>query len=621
MRNQIEAAKRLGLYAETINSTNQDRWDEVERGVQRGEIDALLISPERLSNERFVTNIQARIAERIGLLVVDEAHCISDWGHDFRPDYKRIVSIMQRMPRNMPILGTTATANDRVVKDVRDQLGNIRIQRGSLMRKSLALQTIRMQKQAERLAWLATYINDVPHSGIVYTLTKRDAEQVADWLTMRGIIAKAYYAGVRDEDFEITNEYREHLEDLLLSNKIKVLVATTALGMGYDKPDLGFVVHYQAPGSIVAYYQQVGRAGRGIDRAFGILMTGTEDAQIHEFFRRSAFPKEAWVQKLLDVVADSDGLRLREIERRVNLRMKQIQQVLKYLFNLNPAPVIRKAGQWYRTPVSFRMDHERIERLASQRKREWDEVQEYVDEQGCLMQFLASVLDDPDSEPCGRCVSCLGASIVGTQVSPSLVQSAEQFLRRCDLPLVCKKQVDSNAFPTYGFRGNLPMNLRAEEGRILSRWGDAGWGSMVERFKHEGACRDELVNAVADMIRKRWRPSPPPRWVTCVPSLNNPRLVPDYAAQLARRLGLAFCPVVVKLKHNDQQKMQQNRYRQCKNLDGVFGIRGRIPAGPVLLVDDIVDSGWTLTIIAALLLQEGSGPVYPLALATTEPST
>jgi ATP-dependent DNA helicase RecQ len=274
MRNQIEAADRLGIQALAINWANRNDWPELQRAIRDDEADALLVSPERLANDEFVQKVLLPVAARIGLLVVDEAHCISDWGHDFRPDYRRLVNILRRMPPNMPILGTTATANNRVIGDVRAQLGDMGVMRGSLMREALALQTLRMPDQSARLAWLAEHLPALPGTGIIYTLTKRDANQVAGWLNQQGITARAYFSGVTDKGFADSNAYRQHLEDLLLGSEIKALVATTALGMGYDKPDLGFVVHYQAPGSIVAYYQQVGRAGRAIDQAFGILLSG-----------------------------------------------------------------------------------------------------------------------------------------------------------------------------------------------------------------------------------------------------------------------------------------------------------------------------------------------------------
>ncbi len=617
MRNQMVAAERLGIRALSINSTNAKEWPALTRAILAGDADALLISPERLANDGFVQTVLMPVAGRIGLLVVDEAHCISDWGHDFRPDYRRLVNVLRRMPPNMPILGTTATANDRVVADVRAQLGEVALQRGPLMRETLALQTLRLPDQAARLAWLAEHVPELPGTGIIYTLTKRDADQVAEWLQQNGIEARAYYSDVTATGFADANLYRQHLEDLLLNNKIKVLVATTALGMGYDKPDLGFVVHFQAPGSIVAYYQQVGRAGRAIDRAVGVLLAGREDANILEYFRSNAFPDEAHVTAILEALAASDGLTVREIEATVNLRMGQIEKALKFLSVDNPAPVLQQGSTWRRTPVEYRMDHERIQRLTRQRAQEWEEVQGYIDTPDCLMVYLARALDDPHVRPCGKCARCLGAPIVAESFAHRLAVEAARYLQHSELPLECKKQAAPGAFPRYGFKTNLPAELRAETGRILSRWGDAGWGLWVAEDKRAGHFRDELVEAVAEMLTARWRPDPFPAWIACIPSQRYPALVANFSQRLARRLGLPFMPALRKLRANGPQKMQQNRYHQCHNLDGVFKVDEDIPKGPVLLVDDLVDSAWTLTVAAALLRKAGSGPVWPLALAAT----
>ncbi len=616
MRNQIDAADRLGIRARSINSTNTDDWPQLIQEVKSGQCDALLISPERLANDAFVEEVLLPIGDRLGLLVVDEAHCISDWGHDFRPDYKRLVNILRLMPPTMPVLGTTATANNRVIDDIVAQLGDIEVQRGPLRRETLELQTLRLPDQAARLAWLADTIERLPGTGIVYTLTKRDADQVAEWLNQRGIVSRAYYSDALDDGFENSNAYRQHLEGLLLGNKIKALVATTALGMGYDKPDLGFVIHYQAPSSIVAYYQQVGRAGRDIERAVGVLLSGWEDDQIHEFFRTSAFPDEEHVYAILEELEASDGLSVMELQRQVNLTKGQIERVLKYLSVDNPAPVLKDGPKWRRTPVAFRIDQERIQRLTTQRLREWEEIQDYIDTDGCLMAHLAGALSDPATEPCGKCAGCLAAPIVPVEVNHGVVTEAARYLKRAEIPLELKKQVAPGAFTEYGFRGNLPMNLRGEPGRILSRWDDAGWGRVVAEDKQGNHFRDALVEAAAEMILERWGPEPRPEWVSCVPSHNHPELVPDFARRLAERLGLPFIAAVRKVRDNEAQGLQRNRFHQCRNLDGVFEIIPGAPATPVLLVDDTLDSGWTMTVIAVLLRQAGCGPVFPMALAT-----
>lgn len=617
MRNQIESAQRLGIVAETMNSTNTEDWQAVTQRILNNQIDCLLISPERLANDNFIERVLQPIADHIALMVIDEAHCISDWGHDFRPDYRRIVNILRNLPANTPVLGTTATANNRVVEDIQTQLGDIQIHRGPLIRESLALQTMVLPDQASRLAWLAQVIPTLPGTGIVYTLTVRDAEQVAQWLSANGIDAKAYHGSVTAEGFASSNLYRQHLEELLLCNQLKVLVATSALGMGYDKPDLSFVIHYQAPGSIVGYYQQVGRAGRGIDHAVGVLMSGVEDQDIHEFFRDAAFPSEAQVNEILQALENSDGLSLRSIEEQTNLRHGQIEKVLKLLSVENPAPVIKMGSHWRRTAEHYQMDHERIAHLTGQRVQEWQEVQNYLVETSCKMTYLRRALDDLDPTPCAKCASCIDQPVINQSIDPALAHRAGTFLKHAEMLIAPKAQVAANAFVEYGFRGNLPHNLRAQEGRVLSRWGDAGWGRTVADNKHAGRFSDDLVEAMAEMIQQRWSPEPAPQWVCCVPSRHHPELVPDFAQRLAARLGLPFVNAVSKVKDNQPQKGQQNRFHQCQNLDGVFEITQYYADMPVLLVDDIVDSGWTLTVIAALLQQAGSGAVYPVALASS----
>ena len=616
MRNQIASARRLGLVAETINSTNCEDWQSITQRINDNQIDCLLISPERLANDEFIDTVLQPAADRIGLIVIDEAHCISDWGHDFRPDYRRIVNILRQLPANTPVLGTTATANNRVVNDIQNQLGNIEIQRGSLSRESLALQNMILPDQASRLAWLVQTIPQLIGTGIVYTLTTHDAEQVANWLAINGINAKAYHGSIEMKGFSSDN-YRQHLENLLLTNQLKVLVATTALGMGYDKPDLSFVIHYQAPGSIVAYYQQVGRAGRGINHAIGVLMSGMEDQAIHAFFRDSAFPSESQVNEILNLLNQADGLTIRDIEQQTNLRYGQIEKVLKLLSVENPAPIIKLKTLWHRTPVVFAIDQQRIAHLTQQREQEWLEVQQYLHYQGCLMNYLRGALDDTTINNCGKCASCLGQSIIDVYLDPLLIHHAASFLKQAEMPITAKKQLPANAFVNYNFHGNLPASLQAKQGRVLCRWGDAGWGKLVADNKHTRHFCDELVDAVVEMITKRWQPTPSPDWVCCVPSINHPQLVTDFAQRLANKLKIPFINAVIKTKANQPQKGQQNRFHQCRNLDGAFSIHQPIPNGAVLLVDDIVDSGWTLTVIAALLQQAGSGVVFPVALAST----
>ncbi len=617
MRNQLEAAKPIGITAETINSANTSEWKDVIWKIRSDSVDALLISPERLANENFIEEVIIPLSDKIGLFVVDEAHCISDWGHDFRPDYRRIISVLKNVPANMPVLATTATANDRVVKDIESQLKGLEIKRGNLSRKSLFLQNIVLPDQAQRLAWLVEHLPKIPGTGIIYTLTKRDAETVAGWLKLNNISAEAYYSDVDHDDFNDVNAYRVVLEEKLLKNEIKVLVATSALGMGYDKPDLGFVIHYQAPGNVVSYYQQVGRAGRAINKAYGILLTGKEDAEIHEFFRRNAFPSEEDIHKILDLLNQSDGLTVREIEEKLNYSFGSIERVLKILSVENPAPVVKDKSRYYRTAIPFKVDKERISFLTNRRISEWEEMNIYINHKECLMSFLKKSLDDPDTSNCNNCQNCKGEIKLPVLINQNFVITATRFIKQSEMPLELKIQVAKDSFPTYGITGNIPLTLRGETGRILARWGDAGWGYKVRECKTNNYFSDDLVDALAEMILERWKPDPMPEWVTCVPSLIHKELVPDFSKRIAIKLGIPFKDAVKKIKNNSQQKLMQNRFHQCNNLDGVFEIMKDIPSTPVLLIDDIVDSGWTLTLISALLRKAGSGKVFPVALAST----
>jgi ATP-dependent DNA helicase RecQ len=616
MRNQIVAAERIGIRADTINTDNKDQWAEVETRLLNDETDILLISPERLANERFQT-LLGTIAERIGLFVVDEAHCISDWGHDFRPDYLRIVRILQALPPNLPALATTATANNRVVEDIVSQLGpNLELQRGSLTRDSLQLQNISLPDQSARMAWLAEYVPHLPGSGIIYTLTVKDADRLAAWLQNRGIDAHPYHASCTEED-------RHQREDDLLANKVKALVATTSLGMGFDKPDLGFVIHFQRPSSAVHYYQQVGRAGRALDNAYGILLSGKEDDQITEYFIKSAFPPEGHVAEVLEALNNADnGLTVPKLESQLNLSRGQIEKVLKMLAVKSPAPVLKEDKSWYSTATPYVPNTELVERLLVVRRHEQERMRNYVENRECLMGFLRRELDDPEADSCGRCAVCQ-RGLLSEAFSGKLATEAVKFLQKRSLIIEPRKRWPAReALTAYGWgSGNIALGLQAEEGRALSQWGDPGWGELVRQGKQiDNHFDDALVSAAAQLV-ETWNPQPAPTWVTCVPSLKRPILVPDFARRLAEALDLPFYPCVSKVLDTRPQKEMQNSYQQTANLNGAFAVEITPEMhGAVLLVDDMVDSRWTLAVIAALLRQKGSGSVFPLALSVTTPS-
>lgn len=619
MRNQIEAAERIGVRARTINSTNNEEWPQIRTELAKDRVDILLISPERLANEDFRDNILPGIAKDVGLFAVDEAHCISDWGHDFRPDYRRIVRVVQALPSNVPVLATTATANDRVVHDVKQQLGqNLSLQRGSLVRKSLKLQNIDMPSPAARMAWLAQTIPSLNGSGIVYTLTQRDAERLANWLQNNGINAEAYHAGIADPETE--KDCKEDLEQRLLNNEIKVLVATVALGMGFDKPDLGFVIHFQRPPSVVHYYQQVGRAGRAVDEAYGILLCGEEDEQIADFFIRNAFPPQMHISDILTALRKSyDGLSVKGLERALNMRKTQIEKALKFLTVESPSPVMKSNSRWKATAsaTSYSVNQEYINEITDIRRKEQQQMRDYINHTGCLMAFLQKALDDPAPAPCGKCKNCNPGLLLDERYDEDLANRAGLFLRRSYQELPPRKQWPAkDMFIESGLSGyKIPPEQQAEVGRALSLWRDAGWGQLVSDGKYRSnRFSDELVTACVEMLEV-WSPNPAPKWVTCIPSRNHPTLVPDFAQRLADAIGLPFVPCVKSARNKRQQKEMENSFQQVKNLDGAFQVTEEALKGECLLIDDVVDSRWTFTVVAALLRKAGCSAVYPMALA------
>ena len=609
MRNQIAAAERMGVHADTINSDNLNDWAAVEAKLRRNETDILLISPERLANERFGTEVLAPIAGQISMLVIDEAHCISDWGHDFRPHYRLLERIVKTLPPTVRLLATTATANNRVMDDLCAVLGpKLELSRGDLNRGSLSLQTIRLPSQAERLAWLAEQLATLQGHGIIYTLTVRDAYQVAEWLKSQGFNVEAYTGE--------TGDRREALEQALLQNKVKALVATTALGMGYDKPDLAFVIHYQMPGSVVAYYQQVGRAGRALDAAYGVLLSGDEETNIADWFIRSAFPtRDEAASVLAALEAEPDGLSVPELLGLVNISKGRVDKTIALLSLESPAPIAKQGTKWQLTAASLSDEFwERAERLTAVRRAEVEQMREYVELPfGEHMRFLVRALDGDDTA-----VSPPALPPLPTTVNDAPVRQAVEFLRRTKLPIEPRKMWPAGGMPQYGVKGFIAAGAQAQPGRALCIWGDAGWGLLVRKGKYrDGRFADDLVGACVRMVSE-WAPNPPPTWVTCVPSLRHPDLVPDFARRLADALGLPFHTVIAKTDDRPEQKTMANSTQQARNIDGSLSLNGQpIPDGPVLLVDDMVDSRWTLTVSAWLLKNAGSGEVWPLALSET----
>lgn len=606
MRNQKETAARLNLRAASIDSTNRDAWSLLEHALGEDRVDILLVSPERLGNPDFARRTLPALERRCRLLVIDEAHCISDWGHDFRPDYRRILDMVHRLPADASVLGTTATANDRVIADVRVQLGSkLKVLRGPLMRESLRLRVVSLADQAERYAFIAKFLPRLPGSGLVYTLTVNDARRLAQWLRDNGIDARCYHA-------DLPHDERVALENDFQRNEVKVLCATTALGMGYDKADVSFVIHFQRPGSVIAYYQQIGRAGRALERAEVVLLEGSEDDEINTYFIESAFPSESVFEAVRSAVRGRESLSLDECVAETNASRGQVEKALK-LMEVSGALV--SDGRRYRLgATAWHHGLLRSVEVIAARRRELEQMREYARTPDCRMEFLARALDDPEPRPCGKCDRC--ANLPMPTVPHDLTLAAMRALRRHAHTIRPKLRFPSGAFGAGSQK--IPADLVLEPGVALSVYGDSGWGKPVRVGKYEtGRYSDELLAPCVEAIAGTSRPI---AWLTWIPSLRHPNLVADFGRRLAEALGIPFRACVSKQKVTPEQKEMRNSTRQFLNAWEAFEVdESHVLPGVCLLLDDIVDSGWTLTAVGARLRKAGSGPVVPFALASARP--
>ncbi|MET9115375.1 RecQ family ATP-dependent DNA helicase [Streptomyces longwoodensis] len=633
MRNQVEAAARAGIRARTINSANPEEWDTIHEEVERGETDVLLVSPERLNSVDFRDQMLPKLAATTGLLVVDEAHCISDWGHDFRPDYRRLRAMLADLAPGVPVLATTATANARVTADVAEQLGTgageALVLRGSLERESLRLGVVRLPDAAHRLAWLAEHLDELPGSGIVYTLTVAAAEEATAFLRQRGFRVASYTGRTENAD-------RQQAETDLLENRVKALVATSALGMGFDKPDLGFVVHLGSPSSPIAYYQQVGRAGRGVEHAEVLLLPGKEDEAIWRYFADIAFPPEAQVRQTLAALADAGRpLSVPALEALVDLRRTRLETMLKVL-DVDGA-VKRVKGGWNSTGESWVYDAERYERVARQRAAEQQTMRDYVTTSQCRMEFLRRQLDDDGAKPCGRCDNCAGAWI-DASVSEEALTGAAKELDRPGVEIEPRRMWPTG-MPALGIdlKGRIPAGEQSSTGRALGRLSDIGWGNRLRPLLSEnapdGSVPDDVLRAavavLADWARSPggWATQAPdamarPVGVVAVPSLSRPQLVGSLAQGIASVGRLPFLGTLAYTGPDGAHAARRsNSAQRLRALSGAFAVPQELAEaiaaapGPVLLVDDYTDSGWTLAVAARLLRRAGGEQVLPLVLA------
>jgi ATP-dependent DNA helicase RecQ len=637
MRDQLAAARRMGLVAETVNSTNVDDWEAIEARIADGRVDLLLISPERLNHPRFRREVLDRLVAQVGMLVVDEAHCISDHGHDFRPDYRRIRDVLDDLDRRrddpVPVLACTATATDRVVDDVAAQLGTdgeVTVLRGPLARDTLQLEVIHLDTHEERLAWLAAFVAEQRpngRSGIVYTLTVAEADSTAAWLRSAGLDAAAYTSALDPDG-------REQLEDRLRANGVDVVVATTALSMGYDKPDLGFVVHLGAPSSPVAYYQAVGRAGRGgHDAPIVCLPTGL-DERLWAHFDVAGIPTPDEVDAVLGALDREVPTSVPALEPQVNVRRTRLELLLRILDVDGHAE--RRDRGFVATGKPYVHDRDRFDRLLAGRRAEHAAMRDYLDPAGttCRMRQLVAALDDPTAADCGRCDRCTGGTRA-VAVDPDAVARARTHLRGRDVVLPPRRRWPTG-LPAFGHdrRGNVPKDHQAAAGRALADGDGSGWGDVATPLlaaaadgavAADGTTREPAVAELLDRavegltaVLARWDWPARPVAIVPLPSAAHGPLAEVVGDRLGR---LGRLPVIPALARDPaaapQQAMGNSAHQAANALASLRRVEDvDVPAGPVLLVAATTSSGWSLTVASTLLAEAGARPVLPLALST-----
>ena len=608
MRNQIDAARSAGINAVTINSSNPHDWDDTTAAVAADEVDVLLVSPERLNNPDFRDNVLPKLVAACGMLVVDEAHCISDWGHDFRPDYRRLRAFLSQLDDTVPVLATTATANARVSADIAEQLDKpdrpSLVLRGNLDRESLHLSVVNLDHGRQRLAWLDQHLNGLPGSGIVYALTVAGAEQIAEHLTDRGHNVAAYTGKTEPTE-------RAQLEDDLLSNRLKALVATSALGMGFDKPDLGFVAHVGAPSSPIAYYQQIGRAGRAVHRAHVVLLPAEEDTAIWRYFSSLSFPGQEPVQQALTALNRAAApLSTAALETHVDLSRNRLEMMLKVL-DVDGA-VTRVKGGWEATGAPWHYDADRYTRVDRARQHEQDRMREYATTRTCRLRYLRDQLDDPDAADCGRCDNCTGTPTDAT-VSPEAVSAAHSAVDRPGLSCPPRRM-----WPTglknlgIDLAGKIATDVRTDTGRVIARLSDIGWGPRLRELVDgpDQPVPDDVFHAVVAVLAAwDWKR---PNAVVATGSTTRPVLVETLAQRIADTGRMTYLGSLHRTTEPGPAGV--NSAMRLRNVWDAFTVPFT-PSGTVLLVDDTRDTGWTATVAGALLREAGAEAVYPFALA------
>ena len=608
MDNQLSAARKMGLNCTALNSTTANERELILMGMEANTYDLVLATPESLMNKKFRQYLPDI---RIGLLVIDEAHCISDWGHDFRLEYNKIYRVIEQLQPNVPVLATTATANNHVIEDLQNQMGKPKVSRGHLMRDNLSIQILPLSDKESRYAWILDNIGRLPGTGIIYCLSRKDCTWLSDFLCENGISAEPYFSGDGEQEKKSQETLKRFLND-----EIKVIVSTIKLGMGFDKGNVSFVIHFQCPKNVIAYYQQIGRAGRNISFARTFLMLGGEDYRIHKGFIENAFPSEPEMKRIRQYITACPGVcTVNIICAAIDISKKKILKVLDFL---EDEGLIEKewrsstSGKPYAVykstaaPFVYRGEH--YEEIKQIRYRELEQMQTIAGTSECLSRTVVSCLDDIEDHDCGICSNCDPKGRFPVTVSAVSKRRAIDFLENLTIP------IDPwNYWPRNNLVADTKNYYPNLQGIALSKYNE-GLGKLVRDGKYSTQKFDDQLVRKGARVLKKYIKEHDLCCVTAVPSLNT-NVVPDYAKRLAAACGLPYVDLLRKTNRSHQKDLNNTAHQFVNAYKSFESISSASIPSSVILVDDMVDSGLTLAVCGALLGRAGCERVFPLALA------
>ena len=596
MRDQVNKLNSFGIAAQCINSEQsaEQNTDILQQAID-GKLKILYIAPERQENDIWLEKVREI---KLSMVVVDEAHCISVWGHDFRPAFRRIISLVKLLPRDLPVLATTATATQRVEHDIMGQMGaGLHIIRGNLLRGNFLLYVIKVNSDEEKMAWLAEYSDKLEGTGILYTGTRSDAETWSRWLEFMGISSVSYHAGLDPAS-------RIEVEQGLMSNRWKIIVSTNALGMGIDKPDIRFVIHTQIPQSPLHYYQEIGRAGRDSKPAKIILLYGPDDTALPLSFIESAKPAISKYERVTESIKN-ELLSEKEIVKKVDIKLNQFRVIKADLLE---QLIIRevKNGRIKKYEYIFgapSLNTQRFEELRTAKKADLKHMINYVDTPTSRMKYLCDFLGDVTDRDFTNCDN--------TGLEKLTILLTSEWKHKIN-------EFRENYFPELLVESRLSKNL--VNGVAASYYGVSTVGQAIHRCKYDGGgdFPEYLLQLTIMAFRKRFGGEHFDLLVY-VPPTKSGSLVRNFAMKLSAALKIPVSHGLIKTRQTAEQKMFENSYSKKDNVSAAFSYENpaEVPGKHILLFDDIFDSGATLKEIGKLFSKLDAAIIAPLVIAKT----